>query len=82
VPGRVLEATAYRLTQLSDEARTVLQAAAVAGNIFSVGLVARMLDRSVLSLLGPLEEGTVAGFLVGAISGSRTRWSVRRWRPG
>ena len=64
VPGRVLEATAYRLTQLSDEARTVLQAAAVAGNIFSVGVVARMLDRSVLSLLGPLEEGTVAGFLV------------------
>jgi DNA-binding CsgD family transcriptional regulator len=64
VPGRVLEATAYRLTQLSDEARTVLQAAAVAGHIFSVGVVARMLDRSVLSLLGPLEEGTVAGFLV------------------
>ena len=64
VPGRVLEATAYRLTQLSDEARTVLQAAAVAGNIFSVGVVARMLDRSVLSLLGPLEEGMVAGFLV------------------
>jgi DNA-binding CsgD family transcriptional regulator/tetratricopeptide (TPR) repeat protein len=64
VPGRVLEATAYRLTQLSDEARTVLQAAAVAGNIFSVGVVARMLNRSVLSLLGPLEEGTVAGFLV------------------
>jgi DNA-binding CsgD family transcriptional regulator len=64
VPGRVLEATAYRLTQLSDEARTVLQAAAVAGNIFSVGVVARMLDRPVLSLLGPLEEGTAAGFLV------------------
>jgi DNA-binding NarL/FixJ family response regulator/tetratricopeptide (TPR) repeat protein len=64
VPVRVLEATAYRLTQLSDEARTVLQAAAVAGHIFSVGVVARMLDRSVLSLLGPLEEGTVAGFLV------------------
>jgi DNA-binding CsgD family transcriptional regulator len=64
VPGRVLEATAYRLTQLSDEARTVLQAAAVAGTIFSVGVVARMLDRSVLSLLGPLEEGRVAGFLV------------------
>jgi DNA-binding CsgD family transcriptional regulator len=64
VPGRVLEATAYRLIQLSDEARTVLQAAAVAGTIFSVGVVARMLDRSVLSLLGPLEECTVAGFLV------------------
>ena len=64
VPGRVLEATAYRLTQLSDEAREVLQAAAVAGNSFSAGVVAKMLDRSVLSLLGPLSECTAAGFLV------------------
>ncbi len=65
VPGRVLEATAYRLTQLSDEAREVLQAAAVAGNSFPVGVVAKMLDRPVLSLLGPLDEGRSAGFLVG-----------------
>ena len=64
VPGRVLEATAYRLTQLSDEARAVLQAAAVAGHIFPVGVVAKMLDRSVLSLLAPLEECAAAGFLV------------------
>ncbi|HJY57257.1 MAG TPA: AAA family ATPase, partial [Streptosporangiaceae bacterium] len=64
VPGRVLEATAYRLTQLSDEARDVLQAAAVAGNSFSAGVVAKMLDRSVLSLLGPLSECAAAGFLV------------------
>ncbi len=64
VPGRVLEATAYRLTQLSDEARAVLQAAAVAGHIFPVGVVATMLDRSVLSLLAPLEECAAAGFLV------------------
>jgi hypothetical protein len=64
VPGRVLEATAYRLTQLSDEAREVLQAAAVAGNSFSAGVVAKMLDRSVLSLLGPLSECAAAGFLV------------------
>ena len=64
VPGRVLEATAYRLTQLSDEARAVLQAAAVAGDIFPVGVVAKMLDRSVLSLLAPLEECAAAGFLV------------------
>ena len=56
VPGRVVEATAYRLTQLSDEARAVLQAAAVAGNSFSAGVVAKMLDRPVLSLLGPLDE--------------------------
>jgi DNA-binding NarL/FixJ family response regulator len=64
VPGRVLEATAYRLSQLSDEARDVLQAAAVAGNSFSAGVVAKMLDRSVLSLLGPLSECAAAGFLV------------------
>ena len=64
VPGRVLEATAYRLTQLSDEAREVLRAAAVAGNSFPVGVVAKMLDRPVLRLLGPLEEGRGAGFLV------------------
>jgi DNA-binding CsgD family transcriptional regulator/tetratricopeptide (TPR) repeat protein len=63
VPGRVLETTAYRLTQLSDEAREVLQAAAVAGNRFSVGVVAKMLDVPVLSLLDPLEECSVAGFL-------------------
>ena len=64
VPGRVLEATAYRLTQLSDAAREVLQAAAVAGNSFSAGVVAKMLDRPVLSLLGPLAECAAAGFLV------------------
>jgi DNA-binding NarL/FixJ family response regulator len=64
VPGRVLEATAYRLSQLSDEARDVLQAAAVTGNSFSAGVVAKMLDRSVLSLLAPLSECTAAGFLV------------------
>jgi DNA-binding NarL/FixJ family response regulator len=64
VPGRVLEATAYRLSQLSEQARDVLQAAAVAGNSFSAGVVAKMLDRSVLSLLGPLSECAAAGFLV------------------
>ena len=42
----------------------MLQAAAVAGNSFPVGVVAKMLDRPVLSLLGPLEECTAAGFLV------------------
>jgi DNA-binding CsgD family transcriptional regulator len=64
VPDRVLEATAHRLTQLSAEARAVLQAAAVAGHSFSAGVVARMLDVPVLSLLGPLSEGAAAGFLV------------------
>jgi DNA-binding CsgD family transcriptional regulator len=64
VPGRVLEATGYRLAQVSDAARELLHAAAVAGNNFSAGVIARMLDVRVLSLLGPLDECRAAGFLV------------------
>jgi DNA-binding CsgD family transcriptional regulator len=63
VPGRVLEATAYRLTLLSDPARTLLRTAAVVGNGFSVGVVARMLDVPVLSLVGRVDECAAAGFL-------------------
>jgi len=64
VPGRVLEVTAYRLAQLPDGAQALLRAAAVAGNTFSAGVVAKMLDMPVLSLLGPLQECSAAGFLV------------------
>ena len=64
VPGRVVEATAYRLAQVSDPARALLQTAAVAGNSSSAGVVARMLDVPVLTLLGPLDECRAAGFLV------------------
>src|ERR1039457_7230329 len=64
VPGRVAEATAHRLTQLSDPARALVQTAAVAGNNFSAGVVARILDVPVLALLGPLDECRGAGFLV------------------
>ena len=64
VPGRVAEATAHRLAQLSDPAQALVQTAAVAGNNFSVGVVARILDVPVLSLLGPLDECRAAGFLV------------------
>ena len=64
VPGRVLEATGYRLTQVSDAARELLHAAAVTGNSFPVGVVARMLDVRVLSLAGPLDECRATGFLV------------------
>jgi DNA-binding CsgD family transcriptional regulator len=64
VPGRVLEATAYRLTQVSDSAAELLRAAAVAGNAFSIGVVARMLDVPVLNLLDPLGECAATGFLV------------------
>jgi DNA-binding CsgD family transcriptional regulator len=64
VPGRVLEATAYRLEQLPDPARALLRTAAVAGHGFSAGVVAKMLDVPVLALLGPLDESQSAGFLV------------------
>ena len=64
VPGRVLEATAYRLTLLSEPARALLQTAAVAGNSFSAGVAARMLNVPVLSLVGPVDECAAAGFLV------------------
>ena len=64
VPGRVVDATAHRLGQVSEPARELLQAAAVAGNNFSPGVVARMLDVPVLALLGPMEECRAAGFLV------------------
>ncbi len=63
VPGRVLEATAYRLTLLSDPARALLRTAAVVGNSFSVGVVARMLPVPVLGLVGPVDECAAAGFL-------------------
>jgi predicted ATPase len=64
VPGRVAEVTAYRLAQLSDPARALVRTAAVTGNNFSAGVVARMLDVPVLALLGALDECKVAGFLV------------------
>ena len=64
VPGRVVEATAHRLAQLSDPARALVRTAAVAGNNFSAGVVARILDVPVLALLGPLDECRAAGFLV------------------
>ena len=64
VPGRVAEATAHRLAQLSDPARALARTAAVAGNNFSAGVVARILEVRVLALLGPLDECRAAGFLV------------------
>src|ERR1022692_2410423 len=64
VPGRVAEATAHRLAQLSDPARALVRTAAVAGNNFSAGVVARIVDVPVLALLGPLDECRGAGFPV------------------
>ena len=64
VPGRVVDATTYRVGQLSDPAQTLLRTAAIAGNGFSIGVVAKMLGRPLLALLGLLDECRGAGFLV------------------
>ena len=64
VPARVVDATAQRLSQVSGRARALLQTAAVAGNHFSIGVVARMLGEPVLALLAPMEECQSAGFLL------------------
>src|SRR6202030_1725040 len=64
VAGRGAGATAHRLAQLSGPARALVRTAAVAGNNFSAGVVARILDVPVLALLGPLDECRAAGFLV------------------
>jgi hypothetical protein len=64
VPARVLELTVFRLSQLSSAAQNLLRAGAIAGNGFSIGVVAKILDQPVLALLEPLEETTAAGFVV------------------
>ncbi|HEY5319525.1 MAG TPA: AAA family ATPase [Galbitalea sp.] len=64
VPERVIDTTTYRVRQLSSPAQTLLQAAAVAGNGFSIGVVAKMLGQPVLALLDSLDECRGAGFLV------------------
>jgi DNA-binding CsgD family transcriptional regulator len=64
VPGRVVDATAHRLGQVSGPAQALLRTAAVAGNNFSTGVVARMLEVPVLALLAPMEECRSAGFLL------------------
>jgi len=64
VPIAVRDATAHRLRRLSESGRALLRDAAVAGNRFSIGIVAQMLDTPVLSLLDAVDECVRAGFLV------------------
>ncbi len=64
VPARVLEVTAFRVSELSSGAQDLLRAAAIAGNGFSIGVIAKIVDQPVLALLEPLEESTAAGFVV------------------
>ncbi len=64
VPGVVLDVTTRRIGQMTDGSQGVLRAAAVAGNSFSIGVVAQMLEAPTLSLLESVEECQAAGFLV------------------
>ena len=64
VPVAVRDATTHRIGRLADGTQVVLRAAAVAGNSFSIGVVAQMLGEPVLSLLDAIDECQAAGFLV------------------
>lgn len=63
-PPRVLEVTARRVAHLAPEAQRAVEAAAVAGNGFSIGVVAKVLGVPVLSLLDPLAECRRSGLVV------------------
>ena len=86
VPGRVVDATAYRLTQLS-RARPGAAADRRGGRQQLLGRGGGQdAGRARADLLGPLDECTgrriPGGRRPPGIIASRTRWSVRRWRPG
>ena len=86
VPGWVLEATAYRLTLLSDEARAVLQAAAVAGTASRPAWWPRCWAGRCSACSARWTRAGAPGSwwpgTIPAITASRTRWSVRRWSRG
>ena len=63
--------TAFRLSHLSSAAQELLRVAAIAGNGFPIGVVAKILDQPALALLEPLEESTAAGFVVPGDRGRR-----------
>ncbi len=66
VPRRALTAVSRQLSGLSAACQQFLKVAAVLGRSFLLEDVSRMLDRSSASLLAPLDEALVSGFLVEA----------------
>ncbi|CAL9376258.1 hypothetical protein SUDANB176_00969 [Streptomyces sp. enrichment culture] len=66
IPRRVLTAVSRRLGGLSATCQQFLKVAAVLGRSFMLEDVSRMLDRSSASLLAPLDEALVSGFVVEA----------------
>lgn len=66
IPHRVLAAVSSQLGELSPTCQQFLKVAAVLGRSFMLEDVSRMLDRSSASLLAPLEEALVSGFVIEA----------------
>lgn len=66
IPRRVLTAVSSQLSELSASCQQFLKVAAVLGRTFMLEDVSRMLDRSSASLLAPLDEALLSGFVVEA----------------
>ncbi|WP_405792438.1 LuxR C-terminal-related transcriptional regulator [Streptomyces sp. NBC_01506] len=66
IPRRVLEFVERRMVELSTGCQQFLKVAAVLGRSFMLEDVSRMLDRSSATLLAPLDEALVSGFVVEA----------------
>ncbi|MGW3655136.1 LuxR C-terminal-related transcriptional regulator [Streptomyces sp. NPDC005151] len=66
IPRRVLTAVSGQLSELSAACQQFLKVAAVLGRSFMLEDVSRMLDRSSASLLAPLDEALLSGFVIEA----------------
>ncbi|MFD7135334.1 AAA family ATPase [Streptomyces sp. NPDC059894] len=64
VPERFQASVRRRLTQLTEEARDVVEVASVLGRSFSAELVAELLGRSPGALVGPVREALAVEMLV------------------
>ena len=66
IPRRVITAVSRELGELSAVCQQFLKVAAVLGRSFMLEDVSRMLDQSSASLLAPLDEALVSGFVIEA----------------
>ncbi|MDQ3716455.1 MAG: AAA family ATPase [Actinomycetota bacterium] len=75
VTASVRDAITARLNRLSPECVSVLAAASIVGNEFSLAVVAAMVDQPVMDCLHGLDEATAAGMLVPASAPEHQRFS-------
>lgn len=66
IPRRVLTGVSCRLGELSAACQQFLKVAAMLGRSFMLEDVSRMVDRTSASLLAPLDEALVSGFVIEA----------------